>query len=120
MKDYLFAFRGGMDFKTATEEETQASRAKWKTWMDSLSQQGKLIGGRRLTDTGKTVKGKKKEVSDGPYAESKEILGGYIVIRAKDLAEALEISKGCPILDYDGSLELRELMPPDLITSNKD
>jgi len=51
-----------------------------------------------------------KQITDGPYAESKEIVGGYLGIKANDLDEAIEIAKGCPIFDYDGSTEVREIL----------
>jgi len=49
-------------------------------------------------------------VTDGPYAESKDVIGGYTLIEAKDLAEAVELSKGCPILERDGAVEVRPVM----------
>ena len=55
------------------------------------------------------VKGNQKIVTDGPYAEAKDVVGGFSVIEAKDLAQAAEISKGCPILEVGGSVEVRPL-----------
>ena len=56
------------------------------------------------------VKGSQKVVTDGPYAEAKDVVGGYSLIEAKDLAQAVEISKGCPILEVGGSVEVRPVM----------
>ena len=65
--------------------------------------------GHPLEHTGKVVKGKQKIVNDGPYAEAKDVVGGYIVVEAKDLLHAVEISKGCPILEAGGSVEVRPI-----------
>lgn len=109
MKDYILLFRGGLDFKTASPEQLQTSMLKWKTWMDKLGAEGKLFGGERLTQTGAVLSGKQKQLSDGPYAEGKEVVGGYLVIKANDLQDAIEITKDCPIFEYDGSTEIQEI-----------
>jgi hypothetical protein len=63
--------------------------------------------GHPLEQTGKVVHGKSKTISDGPYAEAKDVVGGFMVVEAQDLAHAAEISKGCPILEVGGSVEVR-------------
>jgi len=110
MKDYLMLFRGGLNYATATPEIQQEASASWKTWMDELAKQGRLAGGNRLMHGGAVLSGTKKTLQDGPFAEGKEVLGGYLMVKANDFDEALELSKGCPIFNYDGSLELREVM----------
>ncbi len=55
------------------------------------------------------IKGEKKQVFEGPYVEGREIVGGYIGVKAKDLSEAVEIGKECPIFDFGGSTEVREI-----------
>jgi hypothetical protein len=83
---------------------------QWVVWFKDLGAKGYLKDpGHPLEATGKVVKGKQKTVNDGPYAEAKDVVGGYIVIEAKDLAHATEISKGCPILDIGGSVEVRPI-----------
>jgi len=109
MKDYLFLFRGGLNFATAAAEELQQAMTKWKTWMDQLTKEGKYNGGDRLTRNGSVMKGKDRTIIDGPFSEGKEVVGGYISIKASDLSEALEIAKGCPIFNYDGIVEVREV-----------
>ena len=109
MKDFLLLFRGGLDFATATPEQLQQAMQKWRNWMDELTKSGNYSGGQRLTPNGAILKGEKKQRIDGPYAESKEIVGGYMAIKANDLQEAIEIAKGCPIFDYNGSTEVREV-----------
>ena len=111
MKEYLMLFRGGLNLAAATPDEIQQAMARWKEWMSQLAAQNKLVASDRLAREGIVLTGTKKALRDGPYAEGKEVVGGYLQFRAADLDEALEISKGCPIFYYDGSLELREVIP---------
>jgi hypothetical protein len=84
---------------------------KWVAWMEELGKNGHLKDrGQPLEDTGKVVRGKQKTVTDGPYTESKDLVGGYTLVEAKDLAQAAELSKGCPIFDTDGLVEVRPVM----------
>jgi hypothetical protein len=83
---------------------------KWKNWTEELAQKGIYAGGERLTrNDAAVVKGNAKEIIQGPYMDGKEIVGGYITIKADDLAQAIEISKGCPIFNFDGIVEIREV-----------
>jgi hypothetical protein len=110
MKDYLFLFRGGLDFTKAPAEQVQQAMQKWRNWVDELKQAGVYIGGERLSrNDAAVVKGNTKEVTDGPYTESKEIVGGYISVHAENIQHAIEISKGCPIFNFDGKVEIREV-----------
>ena len=78
--------------------------------MGDLTQQGKFIGAQPLNQTGKQVTGNKKVVTDGPFIEGKEMVGGYLMCKAGTYDEAIEIAKGCPILEFDdGIVEVREI-----------
>jgi hypothetical protein len=108
MSEFTYLFRGDT---TASSEQLQKTIQKWDAWMKELSAKGHIREpGRPLERTGKVVKGKLKIVNDGPYAQAKDLVGGYMVIDAADLAQAVEISKGCPILDGGGSVEVRPTM----------
>jgi hypothetical protein len=110
MKDYLFLFRGGLDFTKASPEQLQQVLMNWKNWTEELSQKGIYVAGERLTKNDAAVaKGNDKQVIDGAYGESQEIIGGYISIKADNLQQAIEISKGCPIFSFDGNVEIREV-----------
>ena len=82
---------------------------KWKVWMDTLAAQGKMLSGEPLQGGGKVLAGRSKKITDGPFAEGKEIVGGYLVVEATGIDEAVELSKDCPIFDHDGSVEVRAL-----------
>ncbi|MDY7094053.1 MAG: YciI family protein [Acidobacteriota bacterium] len=93
-------------------EEIQAIIAKYQAWNDSLAEAGKLVGGAKLADEGgKILTGSNAapRVIDGPYSETKEIVGGYFTVRAADYDEAVEIARGCPHLDFGGRIEIRRI-----------
>jgi hypothetical protein len=114
MSKFMLLIRGGgEDMAAMSPEEKQKYMEYWKTWMSGLAQKGKLVDGLPLSDAGKRIVGRDKMISDGPYAEGKEIVGGYIIVNAKDMNEAVELSKGCPIFQTDGETEIREMLSMD-------
>jgi len=112
MAEFLYLFRGGDAERAAqSPEEMQAQMGRWMQWMERLGKEGKLSGGQPLGKEGKFVIGKSQSVTDGPYAEGKEVVGGYLIVKANDIHEATEISKGCPIFEHtDGSVEIRPIL----------
>jgi hypothetical protein len=106
MSEFTYLFRGRE--VAPSPEQTQKTIQKWMTWFKELSANGHLKDpGHPLEHAGKVVSGKQKAVNDGPFAEAKDVVGGYIVVEASDLEQAVRISKGCPILDVGGSVEIR-------------
>src|SRR5262244_2010361 len=109
MSEFVFLYRGGEAGRSP--ERIQQSMQKWMAWFKELSQNGHIKDqGQPLERTGKVVKGKQKTVTDGPFAEAKDIVGGYTLIEARDLNEAAELSKGCPIFERNGFVEVRPVM----------
>jgi len=99
-------------FEDISPEEIQAIIADYVAWRDDIAAKGRLLGGEKLTDEGGrhlVMNGGEIRVTDGPYAEAKELLGGYFAIKAADYDEAVEISKTCPHLKYGGRIELRKI-----------
>lgn len=93
-------------------EEIQGIIAEYLAWRDEIAGQDRLIGGEKLANEGgKHIRanGGGIRVTDGPYAEVKEALGGFFAIKAADYDEAVEISKTCPHLKYGGWIEVREI-----------
>jgi len=84
--------------------------AEFTAWFERLSNEGKIKSGHRLAQEGKIVVGR-NTVTDGPFAESKEAIGGYWFIRADNLEQAVEIAKGNPCLDYGATVEVRPIVP---------
>ena len=109
MSEFLYVYRGG-DRDTRSPEQTQQIMQKWMAWMKDLGEKGHLKDrGAPLEPGGKLVSGERKSVTDGPYAE-KDVVGGYTLIEARDLNHAAELSKGCPIFESGGSVEVRPIM----------
>lgn len=107
MSEFLFLYRGG-ERPAGTPEQMQQVMQKWIGWMNDLQAKGVLKDrGRPLEPEGKIVRGKDKSVVDGPFAEAKDVIGGYSIVEAKDLAHAIELSMGCPILHVGGDVEVR-------------
>jgi hypothetical protein len=114
MSQFVFLYRNTVQAEqefARSPEEMQKSMQKWMAWMKELGEKGHIKDhGNPLEPGGKVVKGKQKSITDGPYAESKDIVGGYTLIEAKDLAEAAELSKGCPVFEAGGMVEVRPVM----------
>ena len=102
------------DLQKISPAEMQKVIAKYQAWSAKLGQAGKLAGGEKLKDEGgkhlSASKGK-MVVRDGPFAEAKEVIGGYFMIEAADYAEAAALSADCPHLELGGRIELREIDP---------
>jgi hypothetical protein len=112
MKEYLLLFRGSESTTKMQDspEQYQEHMQKWMQWMGGLSEKGILVGAQPLTQSGKIIKGTHKVVTDGPFMEGKEMVGGYLMCKANSYDEAVEIAKGCPILeDETGTVEVREI-----------
>ncbi|MDB4986917.1 MAG: PhnB protein [Myxococcaceae bacterium] len=114
MAKFMFVFRGGGYAGAAvlSPTELQQHLAKWNEWTEGLRAAGRLAASQALSHppTGKTVRGRDKIVTDGPYAESKDLVSGIVVVEAASLEEAAELARGCPILDFDGSVEVRPVL----------
>jgi len=111
MKEYLFLFRGG-DHSTLqnSPEAWQAHMQNWMLWMKGLADQAQLVGAQPLDTNGKQVTGNKKVITDGPFMEGKEMVAGYLICKADSYDEAVEIAKGCPMLEFDnGNVEVRQI-----------
>jgi len=102
----MFLIRGG-NYPSLRPEVMEENRQKWFDWIGALNAKGSFVAGEPLLPTGRQVAGKKRSITDGPYLESKELVGGYMVILANDLEEAVEISKDCPVFEVDGKIEIR-------------
>src|SRR5438046_1740845 len=106
--DYMLLFRGTNWDKEISPELRQKVVTDWYAWFERLKQEGKCAGGHPLRDEGKIVSGKKgRAVADGPFAESKEAIGGYFLLQVDDINEAVEIAKQRPGLDYGIDVEVR-------------
>ncbi len=111
MSEFVYLFRASAAEQReamGTPERAQRSMQAWLAWIRELETQGHLKNrGQPLDRTGRVVRGKKKVVTDGPYAEAKDLVLGFIIVEARDLAQAAELATGCPMLEGSGSVEIR-------------
>jgi hypothetical protein len=114
MSEFVYLFRiGDAEQREAmgTPARAQQSMQRWLAWMHELEANGHLKDrGQPLDRAGKVVRGKQKTVTDGPYIEAKDLVAGFIIIEAPDLAKAVELSLGCPMFEGGGSVEIRPVM----------
>ena len=110
MSEFLFLFRGSSRL-ARSPEEMQKSMQTWLAWFKRLNEQGVVKDpGHPLDAAGKVVRGQRKDVHDGPYAEAKDLVNGYVLIEAATIDKAVELSKGCPIFSDGGSVEVRPIL----------
>ncbi len=118
MGQYVMLYRTSAEARRqamGSPEAAQQSMKKWRAWFDEMSRHGQLRSpGQPLEDAGKVVGGRRKTVTDGPYLETKDVIGGYSIIDAPDLDRAAAIAAGCPILEGGGSVEVRPVRQLDL------
>ena len=97
--------------KERTAAQNEAVKKQWMDWIGGIAAQNKLTAvGNPLTSTGKVVKADNL-VTNGPYSEIKEVIGGYSIVKAESLDDAAELANGCPVLAIGGSVEVREVVP---------
>ena len=106
--EFMLLFRGNDWAKGLSPEEMQQVSDKWMAWFKRLTDEGRALAGSPLEPEGKVVSGKNgRVVADGPFAESKEAIGGYFLLRVETLDEAVAIAKACPGLPYGAVVEVR-------------
>jgi hypothetical protein len=110
MEKFMLLFRGSDVYQPGQSPEAmQALKQKMIHWLTDLSEKGVHVASEPLQTTGKQVNGTKKTVTDGPFGEAKEVVGGCTIVQAKDIHEAIEIAKGCPILESNANVEVRPI-----------
>jgi hypothetical protein len=118
MSQFLYLYRMTDDARQdamGTPERAQQNMQRWMAWMSDLDKKGHLKDrGQPLERTGKVVRGQQKTVTDGPFTETKDLVGGFTLVEARDIDQAVELSRGCPILDGGGSVEVRPIMKMDM------
>ncbi|HVN69977.1 MAG TPA: YciI family protein [Candidatus Binatia bacterium] len=109
MSEFVYLYRGGSRSDSPAEGEKQMQR--WVAWLQELGAKGHLKDqGQPLEPEGRVVRDKGRTITDGPYPESKDIVGGFTLVEAKDLGQAAELAGGCPIFEVGGLVEVRPIM----------
>lgn len=119
MKEFMMIFRNekneGGEMPSA--EQMQVVMKQWQDWIRGIVEKGNYSSTNRLNSEGKILK-PNNVVTDGPYAEAKEMVGGYLIVKANSLEEAVEMAKSCPNLFYDGNVEVRSVMSIEYDTNS--
>lgn len=116
MEKFMLLFRGGENHahNANDSQAAQDNMQEWMKWMGGMQEKGILVAADPLQPMGKIVSGTQKTVSEGPYVSAGESVGGYLVINAKDINDAVEISKGCPIFKENGKVEVRPIQKMEM------
>ncbi|MEM9326433.1 MAG: YciI family protein [Bacteroidota bacterium] len=112
MQEFMLLFRNlaPAEAFSSSPEEMEKSIPLWKNWIKGIAEEGRFVSTAPLEREGIFLT--KENQTDGPYAEVKEFVLGYLVFKAKDMNEALETAKGCPMISDDhGSVEVRKVAP---------
>ena len=114
--EYMLLFRGTDWHKGLSPEKIQQVVNQMKAWFDRLIAEGKAKAGKPLFHEGKIVSQRKgRSVTDGPFAESKEAIGGFFLLEVESLDEAAEIAKDFPGLEYGATVEVRPIAPECMV-----
>ena len=109
MEEFMLIFRHQDGKAVASPEQIQIWMKQTMDWIGGIAAQGKFSSANQLGFQGKTLKAD-GIITDGPYAEVKEIVGGYIIVKAESLDAAVALAHGCPILAVGGHVEVRDIM----------
>jgi hypothetical protein len=110
MEKFMLIFQGTMP-PNQSPEQMQAHMGKWMAWIDKLAKADKYVAGEPLLPGGKLVTGTNgKSITDGPYTEGKEVVGGFFIINAKDMDEAVVITQDFPDYEFGGTVQVRQVM----------
>jgi hypothetical protein len=111
----LLLYSNPADWMSMSPEAIQKAIQKFIGWGEKLRNSGAYLASHKLADDpGKVMRGRGSvRVTDGPYSEAKEVLGGYYLIKAANYNEAVELARDCPGLEYGGTVEVRQVDPMD-------
>jgi len=109
----LLIYDNPANWASVSPEDMQKALEKYMAWGGKLRSSGAYLASHKLADdVGKVMRGRgQARVTDGPYSETKEILGGYFLVKAANYNEAVEYARGCPSLEFGGTVEVRQVDP---------
>ena len=115
MNEFMLIFRHEDGQKVASPEQIQAWMKQTMDWIGGIAAQNKYVGGNGLPFDDAKVVHHNKTVTNGPFGDIKETLGGYIIVRAESADEAAEFAKGCPVLQGEGNtVEVRKILTKNI------
>jgi len=111
MKDFMMIFIGAnYEELGLSSEQLQGQMSKWWAWGSKMEEAGILKGGNALQATAKRISGSARTLSDGPFVEGKELVGGYYIVQAENADAVVEVAQDYPDYDLGGTVEIREVM----------
>lgn len=111
MESYLLLLHGRDNYQRLSPEQMQTIFGRYRAWSQKLRDAGRILGSNKLEDhSGRVLRSASGElhITDGPYAESKDVLGGYFLVSAETYEDAVELCRDCPHLDF-GAIEVRRV-----------
>jgi hypothetical protein len=110
MDTYLILLHESNNIPKLSPEETQAVIARYKAWGQRLRDAGSFLSSNKLEDTGRVLRGNggKVAITDGPFAETKDVLGGYFMVKAESYEQVAGLCQDSPHLDF-GAVEIRRV-----------
>lgn len=114
MEKFMLLFENTMTGVQPAPDQMQAIMGKWMAWIDKLAKDGRYVAGEPLLPTGKIIEGSHKNVTDGPFAEGKEIIGGFFIINAADYDEAVSLCADYPDYETGGRVIVRQVQKMDM------
>jgi hypothetical protein len=107
---FMLLLRGGVSSRDLSPQQFQQQIENYMDWINALRRKGHFLAGQPLEEEGKVLSGKNGQtITDGPFTESKEAVGGYFLISAKDCQAAVELAKDCPSFANGGTVEVRPI-----------
>jgi hypothetical protein len=114
MKEFMLIFRHEDGNKVASPEQIQVWMKQTMDWIGSIAAQNKFVGGNGLPFDDAKVVGYNNVVTNGPFGDIKETIGGYVIVKADSVEQAVEFAKGCPVLQGEGNtVEVRTIAKGD-------
>ena len=109
----MLIFQGGQ-LNGLSPEALQQQMGKWMAWVQKLSEQGRYAGGEPLLPGGKVLTGRNEVATDGPFTEGKEVVGGYFIVEAANMDEAVDIARDFPDFEFNGTVQVRQVQKLDM------
>lgn len=111
MKDFMMIFLGtSYEELGLTPEQLQERMGQWFAWGEKMGKAGILKGGNALVPVARRVVGPERTITDGPFIEGKEMIGGYYIVSAESFEDVVKIAEDYPDYDLNGAVEIREVM----------
>ncbi|OCX53333.1 hypothetical protein BEL04_03250 [Mucilaginibacter sp. PPCGB 2223] len=108
-RQFMLIVRFRSDFVPPAGDTIAKNIKAWQDYMGELGKAGKIVSGFRPANNGETISGTTQTTKPSPYIANNELVSSFLIINAKDMNEARVIAKKCPVFEFNGSVEIREI-----------